>query len=53
MSQKSELRDGMRIDWDVPIPMDDGLVLRADIYRPPFVHQVLRQRDERMRPVPP
>ena len=32
---RSELRDGMRIDWDVPIPMDDGLVLRADIYRPP------------------
>ena len=25
----------MRIDWDVPITMDDGLVLRADIYRPP------------------
>jgi hypothetical protein len=24
----------MRIDWDVPIPMDDGLVLRADVYRP-------------------
>jgi hypothetical protein len=35
MSQKSELRDGMRIDWDVPITMDDDLVLRADIYRPP------------------
>ena len=35
MSQKSELRDGMRIHWDVPITMDDGLVLRADIYRPP------------------
>ncbi len=35
MSQKSDLRDGMRIDWDVPITMDDGLVLRADIYRPP------------------
>ena len=35
MSQKSELRDGMLIDWDVPITMDDGLVLRADIYRPP------------------
>ena len=32
---RSELRHGMRIDWDVPIPMDDGLVLRADIYRPP------------------
>ncbi|MBI2296805.1 MAG: CocE/NonD family hydrolase [Betaproteobacteria bacterium] len=24
----------MRIDWDVPIAMDDGLVLRADVYRP-------------------
>jgi len=31
---KSEIRDGMRIDWDVPITMDDGLVLRADVYRP-------------------
>jgi predicted acyl esterase len=30
----SELRDGMRIEWDVPISMDDDLVLRADIYRP-------------------
>ncbi len=35
MNQKNELRDGMMIDWDVPITMDDGLVLRADIYRPP------------------
>ncbi|OGA24914.1 MAG: peptidase S15 [Betaproteobacteria bacterium RIFCSPLOWO2_02_FULL_67_26] len=25
----------MRIDWDAPIPMDDGLVLRADVFRPP------------------
>src|SRR5258708_600512 len=33
-SPKSELRDGMRIEWDVPIRMDDGLVLRADVYRP-------------------
>ena len=24
----------MRIDWDVPVRMDDGVVLRADIYRP-------------------
>jgi predicted acyl esterase len=24
----------MRIDWDVPIPMDDGVVLRADVFRP-------------------
>ena len=31
---KSEIRDGMRIDWDVPIKMDDGLVLRADVFRP-------------------
>ena len=31
---RSEARDGMRIDWDVPIAMDDGLVLRADVYRP-------------------
>lgn len=30
----SEIRDGMRIDWDVPVEMDDGLVLRADVYRP-------------------
>jgi uncharacterized protein len=32
--EKSEIRDGMRIDWDMPITMDDGLVLRCDIYRP-------------------
>ena len=31
---KSEIRDGMRIDWDVPIEMDDGIVLRADVFRP-------------------
>ena len=31
---RSEIRDGMRIDWDVPITVDDGLLLRADIYRP-------------------
>ena len=30
----SETRDGMRIDWDTPIEMDDGIVLRADVYRP-------------------
>ncbi len=24
----------MHIDWDVPIEMDDGLVLRADVFRP-------------------
>src|SRR5713226_8610892 len=31
---KTEIRDGMRIDWDAPIAMDDGLVLRADVFRP-------------------
>ena len=31
---KSEIRDGMQIDWDVPITMDDGIVLRADVFRP-------------------
>jgi len=35
MSPKSEIRDGMRIEWDVPIVMDDGLTLLADVYRPP------------------
>jgi uncharacterized protein len=35
MSQaKSEVRDGMKIDWDAPIEMDDGVVLRADLFRP-------------------
>jgi len=33
-TMKSEIRDGMQIDWDVPIGMDDGIVLRADVYRP-------------------
>ncbi|MDO8533297.1 MAG: CocE/NonD family hydrolase, partial [Xanthobacteraceae bacterium] len=33
-NEKSEVRDGMQIDWDVPIKMDDGLTLRADVYRP-------------------
>ena len=35
MSVQSEVRDGMQIDWDLPIEMDDGVVLRADLYRPP------------------
>jgi len=30
----SEVRDGMQIDWDVPIRMEDGVVLRADVFRP-------------------
>ena len=34
LQKLSEVRDGMRIDWNVPITMDDGLVLRADVFRP-------------------
>ena len=33
--QKSETRDGMHILWDEPITMDDGIVLRADVFLPP------------------
>src|SRR4051794_32160253 len=29
-----DARDGMRIGFDVPIPMDDGIVLRADVFAP-------------------
>jgi len=34
MTHKTEIKDGMFIEWDAPIEMDDGLVLRADIFRP-------------------
>ncbi|HJR93036.1 MAG TPA: CocE/NonD family hydrolase [Acidimicrobiia bacterium] len=34
----SEHRDGMRIDWDVAIVMDDGLRLSADVFRPEDDH---------------
>ena len=34
VKMRSEVRDGMRIMWHVPIEMDDGIVLRADVYRP-------------------
>ncbi len=30
----SEIRDNMNIDWDAPITMDDGVVMRADVFRP-------------------
>ncbi len=32
---RAEIRDGMAIDWDAPIEMEDGVVLRADVFRPP------------------
>jgi uncharacterized protein len=33
----------MVIEWDVPVPMDDGVVLRADVFRPagPGPHPVI------------
>ena len=31
---RTEIRDNMRITWHQPITMDDGLVVRADVYRP-------------------
>jgi uncharacterized protein len=34
MQPRTEIRDGMRIDWNVAIIMDDGIVMRADIFRP-------------------
>ena len=34
VTDRSEIRDGMRIDWDVPITMEDGAIVRADIFRP-------------------
>ncbi len=34
MAGKTEVRDGMQIDWDAPITMDDRVVLRADVFRP-------------------
>ena len=32
--RKSVIQDGMCIEWDVPVPMRDGIILRADVYRP-------------------
>ena len=34
LTERHEYRDNMMIDWDVPIKMDDGGVLRADVFRP-------------------
>jgi predicted acyl esterase len=33
-AHRQETRDGMRIEWNAPIPMDDGVVLRADVFLP-------------------
>ena len=29
--EKHEIRDGMRVIWDAPIKMDDGVAMRADV----------------------
>jgi predicted acyl esterase len=31
---RTEIRDGMKITWQQPIPMDDDIVLEADVYAP-------------------
>ena len=28
------IQDGMRIDWDLELVMEDGVTLRADVFRP-------------------
>ena len=34
MDETSGSTGGMQVDWDAPIAMDDGVVLRADVFRP-------------------
>ena len=34
LATRDEVRDGMRITWDAQVPMDDGIVLRADVFLP-------------------
>ena len=34
LKAKGAIRDRMQIDFDVAIPMDDGVVLRADVFGP-------------------
>lgn len=34
ITSRSETAHGLRVDWDVPVPMRDGAVLRADVFRP-------------------
>ena len=35
-------QDGMLIEWDVGITMDDGVVVRADVFRPVARRKVAR-----------
>ncbi len=34
MAPEMEVREGLRVHWDVPIEMDDGLVLMSDVFLP-------------------
>src|SRR5438034_10476973 len=34
VTARTEIRDGMKITWHQPIAMDDGIVLRADVFAP-------------------
>jgi uncharacterized protein len=34
IAMRSEVRDAMRIEWNAPIQVDDGLLLCADVFRP-------------------
>src|SRR5262245_5391948 len=34
MAPEMEVREGLRVYWDVPIEMDDGLVLASDVFLP-------------------
>jgi uncharacterized protein len=34
LQSRQEIRDGLRVEWNVPIAMEDGLVLRADVFLP-------------------
>jgi len=33
-SLRTEVRDGMRIEWDATIKLSDGAIVRADLFRP-------------------
>jgi len=43
VNETSGSADGMQVDWDAPIAMDDGVALRADVFRPkgPGKHAVI------------
>ena len=34
VNERTEIRDGMKITWHQGIPVDDGTILRADVFRP-------------------